>query len=144
MLLPLGVIGVPVLLTMASLLFFYALGMPWTEFSAAAFCLIAFTSNFILLPLAAGWVARSRELKRQVADEMMAFFSTRIVELYSASNEPALAEDPRTAAAFEIYSEAEREIEQNSENLLRARETIERGVFLVDEVMSDYGRRASS
>ena len=137
-----GVIGVPVLLTMVSLLFFYALGMPWTKFSAAAFCLIAFASNFILLPLAAGLTVRNREHKQEIAGEMMTFFSHKVTTLYALAEEnPGLSADTQVAEVFEAYTRADREIQENVHDPLVVRETIEQGVFLADEVLAAHELR---
>ncbi|MGF1473583.1 MAG: hypothetical protein ACFB50_17820 [Rubrobacteraceae bacterium] len=136
-----GVIGTPVLLTMASLLFFHAVGMAWTEISWVVFYLTAFLSYFVLLPLAAGLAVRTRERKQKIAGEMMAFFSQKVTALYVLAKEnPALSADARTAEVFEIYSRADREVEENVQNPLFARETIERGVFLADEVLESHDR----
>ncbi len=136
------VIGGPVMLTMASLLFFYALGMAWTEEFWAAFYVTGFVSNFILLPLSAGLAVKNRERKQEIAGEMMAFFSRKVTTLYAmAEKNPALSEDSRTAEVFEIYSLAAREVEENLQNPLGVRKTIEQGVFLADEVLATYGAR---
>lgn len=138
-LLPLGIVGVPVVLTMASLLFFSFFGMAWTETSYAVFCLVAFVSNVILLPLAAGLTARNRERRQKIAGEMMSFFSRKVTTLYAlAGEDPTLSRDARAAEVFEIYSRADREVERNVQNPLVARETIERGVSLADEVLADH------
>ncbi|CAN5582736.1 hypothetical protein BH24ACT21_BH24ACT21_14250 [soil metagenome] len=135
------VIGVPVVLTMFTLLVFHAFGMAWTEVSWAAFCLVAFLSNFVLLPLAASLAVRNRERKREIAEEMMAFFSHKVTTLYAlAGEDPALSADSRMAEVFEIYSRADREVEENVQNPLFARETIERGVSLADEIL-EYRNR---
>ncbi|CAN5588477.1 hypothetical protein BH24ACT22_BH24ACT22_01560 [soil metagenome] len=133
-----GVIGGPFFLTMLPLLLVYAFGSVGTDFARAVFWGCAFTSYVILLPLAAGLAVRSRERKQEIVAEMMAFFSSRIVELYSVSGLSSLANDPRMAEAFETYTRAEREIEENVENPLQVRETIECGVSLVDELLEDH------
>ena len=133
-----GVIGGPVLLTMTSLYFFYFIGVTETEILRAVLYTAAFMSYVVLLPLAAGLAVRKRERKQEIAGEMMAFFSSKIVELYAVSGLSAFAEDPRTVEAFETYARAEREVEKNLEDPLRAKETIERGVSLVDELLEDH------
>ena len=132
-----GVICVPVVLTMVSQLFFYALGMAWTEVSWAVFFLVAFTSNFVLLPLAAGRAIRNRERKQEIAREMMAFFSHKVTLLYAlAEKDPVLFKDPQTAEVFEIYARADREVGENVQDPMIAKETIEHGVSLVDELLA--------
>ena len=132
-----GVIGGPALLTMASLYFFYFIGVTETEVLRAVLYTAAFVSYVVLLPLAAGLAARNRERRREIAGEMMAFFSSRVTALYALLREnPALSEDPRTAEVFQAYSRADREMEENIHNPLLARQTIEHGVFLADELLS--------
>lgn len=135
-----AVIGGPFFLTMLPLLLVHALGFVGTDVARAVFWGCSFISYVILLPLAASLAVRSRERKQEIAGEMMAFFASRIVELYSVSRLSRIPEDPRTAAAFGIYARAEREIEENVQNPLRVRETIERGVSLVDEILEDRNR----
>ena len=138
-----GVIGAPVVLTMFTLLFFHAFGMAWTKVSLAAFCLVAFLSNFVLLPLAAGLTVRNRERKQKIAGEMMTFFSHKVTILYALVEEnPGISSDPQVAEVFDAYMQADREIEENVQNPLYARETIERGVSLADEIMESRNRRA--
>ncbi len=133
-----GVVGVPVVLTTASQLFFYAIGMAWTEVSWTALFLVAFVSNFVLLPLAAGLAIQNRERRQKIAGEMMAFFSHKVTVLYAMIKvKPRLSADSRTAEVFEIYARADREVVENVHDPLIARETIERGVSLVDEVLED-------
>ena len=134
-----GVIGGPVLLTMASLYSFYFIGVTETEVLRAVLYTAAFMSYVVLLPLAAGLAVRKRERKQEIAGEMMAFFSSRIVELYAVSGLSAFAEDPRTVEAFETYARAECEMQDNVENPLLVQETVERGVALVDRIMADNG-----
>ena len=133
-----GVMGGPVLLTMLALSVVYSLGFAGTGVAKFVFWSCGFISCVVLLPLAAGLTARKRERKQEIAGEMMAFFSSRIVELYAVSGLSSFAEDPRTVEAFEIYSRAECEVEENLEDPLRAKETIERGVALVDELLEDH------
>lgn len=135
----LGVIGVPFLLTIIPLIFVFSLGLG-TDVARAVFWSCAFTSYVILLPLAAGLVARRRERRQEIAAEMMAFFSSKIVALYSVSDDDSLAKDPRTAEAFEIYTQAERALEENPEKPLVVQEIIERGVALADEIMEEHRR----
>ncbi|MGB3635220.1 MAG: hypothetical protein WA982_14355 [Rubrobacteraceae bacterium] len=134
----LGIMGGPFLLTMLPLLFVYSLGFVGTDVAKVVFWSCGFTSYVVLLPLATGLALRSRERKQEIAGEMMAFFSSRIVDLYSVSKLSPFSEDPRTAEAFAIYSQAERESEENVGNPLQVRETIERGVSLVDELLEDH------
>ena len=134
-----GVMGGPVLLTMLALSVVYSLGYAGTDLAKLVFCGCGFISCVVLLPLAAGLAVRKRERKQEIAGEMMAFFSSRIIELYAVSGISAFAEDPRTDEAFGIYALAEREMEANVENPLLAKETVERGVALVDQIMADNG-----
>ena len=134
----LGVIGGPFLLTMILLLFLYFLGLAETAAAAVVFWSSAYISYAVLLPLVAGRAIRIRERKQKVIDEMIAFFSTKIVALYSVSEAtPAIAEDPRTTEAFTLYLRASQMIE-TVRNPLNVCETVERGISLVDEVMADY------
>ncbi len=134
----LGVIGGPFLLTMIPLLFLYTLGLFGTNVAGIVFWSSAYISYAVLLPLAVGLSVRSRERKQKIAGEMMAFFSAKIVALYSVSKvTPAIAEDPRAAEAFILYSQANRIVE-TAKNPLHAREIVERGVSLADELMADH------
>lgn len=145
--LALGVICGPflltILLTVILLLFLYFLGLAGTAVAAAVFWSSAYISYAVLLPLAAMRAIRSREQKQKITNEMItnemiAFFSTKIVALYSISEvTPAVAEDPRTAEAFTLYSQAS-QIMETVQNPLNVRNTVERGVYLVDELMADY------
>lgn len=138
--LALGVIGGPFLLTMVPLLFLYLFGLAGTEAAWAVFWAGAFASHVIFLPLAVGLVARKRRWKHDIAWEMVAFFSAKIVSLYLFHREvPAVAGDPRAAEAFALYSRAVRQVEGGARDPLRSRPTIERGVALVDELLEDYG-----
>lgn len=139
-LLTLGVIGGPFLLTMIPLVILYYTGMAETELARAVFWAAAFTSHVVLLPLAVGLVARNRQRKLDIAREMEAFFSAKVIGLYRLQREfPAASDDPRTAEVFEIYSQTGRQIEEDVRDPLRSRETIERGVALADELLKDYG-----
>lgn len=134
----LGVICGPFLLTMIPLLFLYSLELVGTHVAGAIFWSSAYISYAVLLPLAVGRSVRSRERKQKVAGEMVAFFSTKIIALYSVSEViPAIAEDPRAAEAFILYSQANQKVE-SAKNPLHVRETVERGVSLIDELMADY------
>lgn len=134
----LGVICGPFLLTMIPLLFLYSLGLVGTNVAGAIFWSSAYISYAVLLPLAVGRSVRSRERQQKVAGEMVAFFSTKIIALYSVSEvTPAIAEDPRAAEAFILYSQANQKVE-SAKNPLHVRETVERGVSLIDELMADY------
>lgn len=132
------VMGGPALLTMLALSIVYSFGYAGMDLAKLVFCGCGFISCVILLPLAAGLAVRKRERKQEIAGEMMSFFSSRIIELYAVSGLSAFAGDPRTAEAFEIYVRAEREVKKNPENPLLARETIEHGVSLVDEILEDH------
>ncbi len=126
------------MLTMIVLLFLYFLGLAGTAVAAAVFWSSAYISYAVLLPLVVGRAIRSRERKQKITNEMIAFFSTKIVALYSISEvTPAVAEDPRTAEAFTLYSQAS-QIMETVQNPLNVRDTVERGVYLVDELMADY------
>lgn len=144
-LLALGVIGGPFMLTIIPLVFLYLFGLAGTEIAWAVFWISAFISHVVLLPLAVGVVDRNRRRKRDLAEEMVAFFSARIIGLYRLHREvPAVADDPRMAEAFALYSRAERQLEESVQDPLRSRQTIERGVALVDELLEDYGRASRS
>lgn len=137
-LLTLGITGGPALFTISVFSLVSLLGfgpdVAWT-----VFWISAFASYVIFLPLMAGMSVRRRERKQEIVGEMMAFFSAKIMNLYTVSEEiPVVAEDPRSAEAFTLYSRANRQIEENLQNPLHAQEAIERGVFLVDELISDY------
>ena len=134
----LGVICGPFVLTMIPLLFLYSLGLAGTDVAEIVFWSSAYTSYAVLLPLVVGLAVRSRERKQKIAGEMVAFFSTKIVALYSASEAtPAITEDPRTTEAFTLYLRANQMME-TIQNPLNVCETVERGISLVDEVMAYY------
>lgn len=133
----LGIIGIPFLLTVIPLLFVFALGLG-TDIARVVFWGCGFTSYVVLLPLAAGIAIKRRERKQEIVGEMMAFFSSKIVALYSVSNDTSLAADPRAAEAFEIYTRAERALEENADDPLVVQEIVERGVALVDEIIDDH------
>lgn len=123
---------------MILLLFLYLLGLAGTTVAAVVFWSSAYISYAVLLPLVAGRAIQNRERKQKIADELIAFFSTKIITLYAISEAtPAITEDPRTAEAFTLYSQVNRAIE-TVQNPLNVCETIERGVSLVDELMADY------
>ncbi len=124
---------------MIPLLFLYSLGLTETEVARIVFWSSAYTSYAVLLPLAVGLAVRSRERKQKIAGEMIAFFSTKIVALYSLSEAAStIAEDPRTAEAFTLYLRANQMME-TVQDPLNVCETVERGVSLVDELLADYG-----
>jgi hypothetical protein len=139
-LLALAAIGGPFLLTVTPLLFLYALGLAGSAVALAVFWTAAFTSYFVIPPLSVGLVSRNRRRRQEIAGEMMIFFSARIIGLYRLDREvPAVADDPRAAEAFALYSRAGRLVEENIQAPLCSRRTIEHGVYLVDELLEDYG-----
>jgi hypothetical protein len=123
---------------MLPFLFVYSLGFAGTDVAKAVFWSCGFTSYVILLPLVAGLAIRNRERKQEIVEEMMAFFSHKVTVLYAlAEKDPALSKNLQTAEVFEIYARADREVGENVQDPLIARETIERGVSLVDEILED-------
>lgn len=134
--LALAIVGGPFLIVMIPFLLVTLSGLVGPAIALPLLYLGMFVSYAALLPLAAGLTLRARQRKREIADEMMAFFSSRIVELYSVSEMPAVAKDPRAVEAYALYVRAEREIEDNPHAPLLVRETIERGVSLVDQLLA--------
>lgn len=126
----------PFLIVMIPFLLVTLTGLAGLDVTLPLLYLGAFVSYTVLLPLIAGRALRARERKREIADEMMAFFSSKIVKLYSLSEIPAIDEDLRTVEAYVLYVQAELEIAGNLCAPLLAREKIERGVRFADEMLA--------
>lgn len=134
----------PFLIVMIPFLLVTLTGLAGPDVTLPLLYLGIFVSYTMLLPLMTGLALRTRERKREIADEMMAFFSSKIVKLYSLSEIPAIDEDLRTKEAYILYIQAELEIEGNPCAPLLAREKIERGVCLADSVLAKVGLSTGS
>lgn len=130
----------PLWLFLASLLPVLAavgFGLLEEELFYPALLLMGFICHTVLLPLGAYQAHLASERRREIADETMSRFASRIVELYAATRRsPRVAADPRTAEAFRLYILAGEELRRKPRRPRQAWGMIARGTALADRALA--------
>lgn len=116
--LALGLIPIWLLLaTMLPGLIALSLGLIGEDGFYGAMVIMGIISHMVLLPLGLHLANAAGERRREITDERLSHFASRLVELYAESRlSPQVAEDPRATQAFKLYALAGEELRQNPRN----------------------------
>lgn len=132
---------IPLWLFLGSLLPVLALlglGVLGGELFYPALLVTGLICHMFILPLGASLAHRVGKRRREISDDRLSHFASRVVELYAVAHRNSqVASDPRAAQAFRLYILAGEELRENPHRLNQETwRKISRGTYLAERALA--------